>query len=186
MSDYKIVVFGDGGVGKTAITMQFLYKQFVESYDATIEDGHRKLVTVDGQVAQLDILDTAGQEDYSALRETYMRKAEGVLMVYDTTRTQTLEELEEFVKLLHRVGEGGEIPFVVAGNKCDLKNDREVSTAEGKDFAERYKAPFFETSAKTKKNVKEVYFQLVREMRRVRNKSKKGKKGKRKRQCRIL
>lgn len=67
--EYKLVVVGGGGVGKSALTIQFIQGQFVDEYDPTIEDSYRKQVVIDNQVALLDVLDTAGQEEYSAMRE---------------------------------------------------------------------------------------------------------------------
>lgn len=71
--EYKIVVVGGGGVGKSALTIQFIQSYFVDEYDPTIEDSYRKQVVIDDKVSILDILDTAGQEEYSAMREQYMR-----------------------------------------------------------------------------------------------------------------
>jgi Ras-related protein M-Ras len=79
---YKLVVVGEGGVGKSALTIQFFQKMFVEDYDPTIEDSYIQHVEVDRQVCVLDVLDTAGQEEFSALREQYMRKGDGFLIVY--------------------------------------------------------------------------------------------------------
>eukprot|EP00800_Vazella_pourtalesii_P022160 TRINITY_DN854_c0_g1_i2.p1 TRINITY_DN854_c0_g1~~TRINITY_DN854_c0_g1_i2.p1 ORF type:complete len:117 (-),score=29.64 TRINITY_DN854_c0_g1_i2:491-841(-) len=75
--EYKLVVVGGGGVGKSALTIQFIQSQFVEDYDPTIEDSYRKNGVIDDEVAILDILDTAGQEEFSAMREQYMHHGEG-------------------------------------------------------------------------------------------------------------
>ncbi|VDM57379.1 unnamed protein product [Angiostrongylus costaricensis] len=76
MTEYKLVVVGDGGVGKSALTIQLIQNHFVEEYDPTIEDSYRKQVVIDGETCLLDILDTAGQEEYSAMRDQYMRTGE--------------------------------------------------------------------------------------------------------------
>ncbi|KAL5032386.1 hypothetical protein BDV3_000963 [Batrachochytrium dendrobatidis] len=68
MREFKLVVVGGGGVGKSALTIQFIQEHFVDEYDPTIEDSYRKQTVVDGEVAMLDVLDTAGQEEYSAMR----------------------------------------------------------------------------------------------------------------------
>ncbi|KAJ8325798.1 Ras GTPase [Batrachochytrium dendrobatidis] len=70
MREFKLVVVGGGGVGKSALTIQFIQEHFVDEYDPTIEDSYRKQTVVDGEVAMLDVLDTAGQEEYSAMRDT--------------------------------------------------------------------------------------------------------------------
>ncbi|GFS31787.1 ras-related protein R-Ras2 [Trichonephila inaurata madagascariensis] len=82
---YKLVVVGGGGVGKSALTIRFIQSYFVVDYDPTIEDSYTKQCVIDGQVARLDILDTAGQEEFSAMREQYMRSGEGFLLVFSVT-----------------------------------------------------------------------------------------------------
>ena len=77
---YKLVVVGAGGVGKSALTIQLIQNQFMEEYDPTIEDSYRKQVVVDKEACYLDILDTAGQEEYSAMKDQYMRTGEGFLI----------------------------------------------------------------------------------------------------------
>merc|ERR1711991_711156 len=77
--EYKVCILGDGGVGKSALTIQFVQNHFIEEYDPTIEDSYRKQVTIDHETCLLDILDTAGQEEYSAMRDQYMRTGEGFL-----------------------------------------------------------------------------------------------------------
>ena len=80
---YKLVVVGAGGVGKSALTIQLIQNQFMEEYDPTIEDSYRKQVVVDKEACYLDILDTAGQEEYSAMKDQYMRTGEGFLIGKD-------------------------------------------------------------------------------------------------------
>jgi len=85
MATYNLVVLGDGAVGKTALTIQLCSHHFVEQFDPTIESSYRRQVEVDGTVALLDILDTAGQEEFTALRSQWIRAGEGYLIVYDIT-----------------------------------------------------------------------------------------------------
>merc|ERR1712137_1153044 len=82
MTEYKLVIVGGGGVGKSALTIQLIQNHFIDEYDPTIEDSYRKQVTIDDETCLLDILDTAGQEEYSAMRDQYMRtdKVSSVLM----------------------------------------------------------------------------------------------------------
>ncbi|CAB5182894.1 unnamed protein product [Rhizophagus irregularis] len=70
---HKVIMVGSGGVGKSALTLQYMYGDFVEEYDPTKADSYRKKVTLDGQECQIDILDTAGQEEYAAIRDNYYR-----------------------------------------------------------------------------------------------------------------
>ena len=101
--EYKLVVVGGGGVGKSALTIQFIQSQFVDEYDPTIEDSYRKQCVIDGETALLDVLDTAGQEEYSAMREQYMRSGEGFLLVYSITSRSSFEEVQTFFQQILRV-----------------------------------------------------------------------------------
>lgn len=90
---YKLVVVGGGGVGKSALTIQFIQSYFVTDYDPTIEDSYTKQCVIDDRVAKLDILDTAGQEEFSAMREQYMRSGEGFLLVFAFTDRASFDEV---------------------------------------------------------------------------------------------
>ncbi|KAJ3212383.1 Ras GTPase [Entophlyctis luteolus] len=166
--EYRIVVVGGGGVGKSALSIQFIQSQFVDEYDPTIEDSYRKQVQVDNEVAVLDILDTAGQEEYSAMREQYMRTGEGFLLVYSITSRHSFEDIANFHAQILRVKDRDRyFPCVLVGNKCDLEHDRKVSSAEGAQAAKRYGGvPFMEASARTRHNVDEAFYELVRTIRR--------------------
>ncbi|XP_029516169.1 ras-related protein M-Ras-like [Oncorhynchus nerka] len=100
---YKLVVVGDGGVGKSALTIQFFQKIFVPDYDPTIEDSYLKHTEIDAQWAILDVLDTAGQEEFSAMREQYMRTGDGFLIVFSVTDKASFEHVDRFHQLILRV-----------------------------------------------------------------------------------
>lgn len=163
--EYKIVVVGGGGVGKSALTIQFIQSQFVDEYDPTIEDSYRKQCVIDGETAFLDVLDTAGQEEYSAMREQYMRSGEGFLLIYSITSRMSFDEIQTFHQQILRVKDKDWFPVVLVGNKCDLENERVVGTTEGRDLARGFKSRFLEASAREKINVDEAFYSLVREIR---------------------
>uniref|UniRef100_A0A2H6N306 Small monomeric GTPase n=1 Tax=Micrurus carvalhoi TaxID=3147026 RepID=A0A2H6N306_9SAUR len=96
MTEYKLVVVGAGGVGKSALTIQLIQNHFVDEYDPTIEDSYRKQVVIDGETCLLDILDTAGQEEYSAMRDQYMRTGEGFLCVFAINNTKSFEDVHHY------------------------------------------------------------------------------------------
>ncbi|KAM9764258.1 GTPase HRas isoform 4-T6 [Dama dama] len=96
MTEYKLVVVGAGGVGKSALTIQLIQNHFVDEYDPTIEDSYRKQVVIDGETCLLDILDTAGQEEYSAMRDQYMRTGEGFLCVFAINHAKSFEDIHQY------------------------------------------------------------------------------------------
>lgn len=167
LKEYKLVVVGGGGVGKSALTIQLVQSHFVDEYDPTIEDSYRKPCTIDGEQVLLDVLDTAGQEEYLAMREQYMRTGEGFLLVYSINLKNSLEELQLFYEQILRVKDLENVPVLVVGNKCDLEVERQVSYEEGEALAKSFNASFLETSAKQRINVEEAFFGLVRLIRDV-------------------
>lgn len=162
LKEYKLVVVGGGGVGKSALTIQLIQSHFVDEYDPTIEDSYRKQCTVDNEQVVLDILDTAGQEEYLAMREQYMRTGEGFLLVYAINSRNSLEELQTFYEQIQRVKDSDNVPVLVVGNKSDLEIERQVSYEEGAELAKALNCPFLETSAKQRINVEEAFYGLVR------------------------
>jgi GTPase KRas protein len=168
--EYKIVVLGGGGVGKSALTIRLVTDNFLDEYDPTIEDSYRKQVEIDGSTALLDILDTAGQEEFASMQDQWMREGKGFLLVYSIVNQSTFDELEELHQKILRAKDVSKVPLVIAGNKCDLRDasdPRQVTTKSAQEFAERLGCSFFETSAKERINNKECFFQVVREIRKV-------------------
>ena len=110
----------------------------------------------------LDILDTAGQEEYSAMRDQYTRSSDCFLVVYSITSRSSFDEVSMLIDICRRVKDTDDIPMVLVGNKCDLEEHREVSTEEGIEQANYYGIPFFESSAKVRINVEEAFYEAVR------------------------
>ncbi|POY72638.1 putative Small monomeric GTPase [Rhodotorula taiwanensis] len=121
---------------------------------------------IDEEVALLDVLDTAGQEEYSAMREQYMRTGEGFLLVYSITSRNSFDEIGTFHQQILRVKDKDYFPVVVVANKADLEHERQVGTHEGRELAKHFGSRFIETSAKQRLNVDEAFHELVREIRR--------------------
>ncbi|KAH9057826.1 protein ras-1 [Lactarius vividus] len=126
LREYRLVVIGSGGVGKSALTIQFMHNHFVDEYDPTIEDSYRKQCVIDGEDALVDVLDTAGQEEFSAMREQYMRHGEGFLLVYSITDRDSFDSISAYHQQISRVKDTESVPIVLVGNKCDLENERRV------------------------------------------------------------
>jgi len=164
MREYKLVVLGSGGVGKSALTVQFVQGIFVEKYDPTIEDSYRKVVEVDGQQCMLEILDTAGTEQFTAMRDLYMKNGQGFLLVYSITAQSTFNDLQDLREQILRVKDTDDVPMILVGNKCDLEDERVVGKDQGMNLARTFNCAFLETSAKSKINVNEIFYDLVRQI----------------------
>ncbi|XP_041835003.1 ras-related protein ralB-B-like [Melanotaenia boesemani] len=162
---HKVIMVGSGGVGKSALTLQFMYDEFVEDYEPTKADSYRKKVVLDGEDVQIDILDTAGQEDYAAIRDNYFRSGEGFLLVFSITEHESFTASSEFREQILRVKEEDAIPLLLVGNKSDLEDRRQVSADEAAAKASEWGVQYVETSAKTRGNVDKVFFDLMREVR---------------------
>merc|ERR1712063_197721 len=165
MTMFKIVVLGDGGVGKSCVTIQFTQNHFVREYDPTIENSYRKQVTIGEESFMLDILDTAGQEEYSVMRDQYINSGQGFLLVYSVTTKRSFETIGELKDKILQVKEKSKFPMVLCGNKCDLEKERKVTQEEGKELAKTWGISFFETSAKARINIEEAFIELVQQVR---------------------
>uniref|UniRef100_A0A8C5TS81 RAS related 2 n=1 Tax=Malurus cyaneus samueli TaxID=2593467 RepID=A0A8C5TS81_9PASS len=162
---YRLVVVGGGGVGKSALTIQFIQSYFVTDYDPTIEDSYTKQCVIDERAARLDILDTAGQEEFGAMREQYMRTGEGFLLVFSVTDRGSFEEIYKFQRQILRVKDRDEFPMILVGNKADLDHQRQVTQEEGQQLARQLKVTYMEASAKIRLNVDQAFHELVRVIR---------------------
>uniref|UniRef100_A0A2K5SAQ8 Ras-related protein Rap-1A n=1 Tax=Cebus imitator TaxID=2715852 RepID=A0A2K5SAQ8_CEBIM len=153
MHEYKVVVLGSGGTGKSALTVEFVQGIFVEKYDPTIEDPYRKQVEVDCQQCMLKILDTAGTEQFMVMRDLYMKNAQGFAVSYSIT--------------ILLVRDTEDVPVIFVGDKCDLEDERVVGKEQGQNLARRWcNCAILGSSAKSKINVNEIFYDLVRQINR--------------------
>ena len=165
---HKVIMVGSGSTGKSALTLQFMYDEFVEDYEPTKADSYLKKVVLDGEEVQIDILDNAGHEDYSnyeVKRDNYFKNREGFLCVFSITDYESFQTTKEFREQIVRVKGDETIPFILVGNKIDLTDRRAVTLENAQAQAKEWKVPYVETSAKTCENVDTVFFNLMREIR---------------------
>jgi GTPase KRas protein len=180
------VILGSGGVGKSALTIRLVSDNFYVDYDPTIEDSYRRQVMVDDEPAMLDITDTAGQEEFNSMQDQWMRDGKGFLLVYSITSRPSFEEVSVLRDKIIRTKESDKVPIVLCGNKCDLKDERQVQYNEGQDLASKWGIPFFETSAKNKLNSETCFVALVKEVRNLNKSANGGRNGGKKKACNIL
>ncbi|XP_053165596.1 ras-related protein Rap-2a isoform X2 [Hemicordylus capensis] len=103
MREYKVVVLGSGGVGKSALTVQFVTGTFIEKYDPTIEDFYRKEIEVDASPSVLEILDTAGTEQFASMRDLYIKNGQGFILVYSLVNQQSFQDIRPMRDQIIRV-----------------------------------------------------------------------------------
>ena len=167
----------------------------METYDPTIEDSYRKQVVIDHQSCMLEVLDTAGQEEYTALRDQWIRDGEGFVLVYSITSRASFTRIQRFHHQIQRVkesasagsptgagylsqqlssagsGPSGPVPVMLVGNKSDKVTEREVSTQEGNALARELGCEFVEASAKNCIHVEKAFYDVVRALRKQRQNS---------------
>ncbi|XP_051944286.1 GTP-binding protein Rheb isoform X1 [Hippocampus zosterae] len=144
----KLAILGYRSVGKSSLTIQFVEGQFVDSYDPTIENTFTKMITINGQEYHLQLVDTAGQDEYSIFPQTYSIDINGYILVYSVTSNKSFEVVQVIhEKLLDMVGKV-QVPIMLVGNKNDLHMERVISCEEGKALADSWNAAFMESSAK--------------------------------------
>ncbi|KAF2180665.1 protein ras-1, partial [Zopfia rhizophila CBS 207.26] len=165
VQEYKLVVMGGGGVDKSSPVIQLIQSHFVDEYDPAIEDSYRKQCVVDDEVALLDVLDTAGQEEYSAMRDQYIKTGEGFMLVYSITSRQSFEEIFTFQQQILKIKDKDYFPMVVVGNHCTRESERRVTSQEGQSLVRQFGCRFVEADCKTRENVEYAFFELIREMR---------------------
>jgi len=167
---YNIVLLGTGAVGKSAITLRIVKDTFDPSYDPTIEDSYTKAIIVDAETSILEILDTAGQEQFVALQETWIKQGLAFLVVYSVDSQLSFRAAEEIYNKIKLVKDDQEHHIVLFANKCDLGDGRrEVQKQQGQSLADSWNVKFFEGSALSSLNVLPAFEELVRSCRAKRN-----------------
>ena len=154
---YTIVSLGTGRVGMSSLILRFTYNSFMNPSDTTIEDSYMKVITVDGETCQLDVIDAGGQEELRALRNQYYKKGDGLIVAYSITDRRSFEDVTGVIDGILEIREVESAPIVLCGCKCDLEEKRVVSREEGQELADKRGLPFIETSAKDGTNVEEVF-----------------------------
>lgn len=164
--EYKLVLLGNVGVGKSACLIQLINNHFVDEYDPTIEDSYRKQEKVDGKYCVIDILDTTGIEsDYTPMHDQYITTGQGFLLLYSIESRYSFDRISEFYEKIQKCKSNCFVPMIVMGNKCDLDKERQISIEEGEEISKIFGCKFIECSAKEQINIKESFHYIIRELR---------------------
>ncbi|XP_070543116.1 ras-like protein family member 12 [Ptychodera flava] len=172
LPEYKIALLGSLGVGKSALTVKFLTKRFINEYDPNLEDTYSKETVVDNQQVLVKIMDTANQignnefEDNSS--ERYLNWADAFIIVYSIDNRHSFDEAKTFLQEVfeHQKVNSPDKPIVLLGNKVDMQRYRQVSKTEGNSLSQQYACKFHESSAAGGyESVEKVFQDAVREIR---------------------
>jgi Ras-related protein Rab-11A len=132
---FKIVIVGDSGVGKSNILSRFTQNEFHQESKATVGvELQSKVYNIDGKIIKMQLWDTAGQERYKSITAAYFKGAKGAMIVYDITKQDSFNNVDKWYQQVKENGDS-EIVIVQVGNKCDLKQNRQVTTDSGKEKA---------------------------------------------------
>ncbi|NXO11893.1 REBL1 GTPase, partial [Oriolus oriolus] len=166
----KVLILGYRAVGKTSLAHQFVEGKFVECYEPTVESTYNKVVVVGKDEFQLQLVDTAGQDEYTILPHSFVIGIHGYVLVYSVTSVRSFQVVKTLHKKLYESRGKTRMPVVLVGNKADLAlQSREVRTDEGKKLAESWGAVFLESSAKESQVTVGIFMRLIEEINRVDN-----------------
>jgi len=158
------VLIGDSGVGKSCLLLRFADDTYTESHISTIGvDFKIRTIQLDGKTIKLQIWDTAGQERFRTITSSYYRGAHGIIVVYDTTDSETFEHVKTWLHEIDRYASEN-VNKLLVGNKSDLTSKRQVETESAKEFADSVTIPFLETSAKNATNVEDAFMTMAGEI----------------------
>ena len=158
----KIAVLGQSMVGKSALTFRFINNKFPTEHDTTIEDSYSIPAKIDDIQCQLEILDTAGQDDYQTMLDTWINSADGFILVYSIDNKESFESTKTRYDRIMKLKEGQKVSIIVVGNKCDLEDKRQVTKDEVEKYCKGNKINFLEASALNTINVKESFLTVAR------------------------
>jgi len=166
----KIAIVGSRSVGKSSLAVRYVDGHFVESYYPTIESTFSKEIKYKGQEYATEIVDTAGQDEYSILNSKQVIGTHGYMLVYSVSSLQSFEMVQVIRdKILNHLGTDS-VPIVIVGNKSDLRPEqRQVTPEQGKALADKYKCAWTEASARYNENVAKAFEMLIGEIEKSQN-----------------
>ncbi|XP_076878413.1 ras-related protein Rab-21-like [Brachyhypopomus gauderio] len=161
---FKVVMLGEGCVGKTSIVLRYCENKFYDKHITTLQASFfTKKLNIAGKRVNLAIWDTAGQERFHALGPIYYRDSNGAILIYDITDEDSFQKVKSWVKELRRIL-GNEVCLCIVGNKTDLDKDRNVSTEDVERYADAVGAKHYQTSAKLNTGIEELFLSLCKRM----------------------
>ena len=159
---FKVIIVGEAGVGKSCLLRRYADQSFTDNYINTIGvDFKVRTVDIMGKIVKLNIWDSAGQERFRTIVNTYYRGAHGICVVYDITDTDSFEKVGEWLKDVSELAEPSAKKLII-GSKLDLEGKRQVLLQEVQSYADNLNIPFIETSSKSGHNVQQAFMQMTK------------------------
>ena len=162
--DLKIGILGISFVGKSSLVYRFIYDKFLSEQEATIEEQFSKTLILENINCKLDILDTAGQDDYQSMIDTWINSVDGYILVYSIDNYESFEAIKVRYDRIIKNKKNKNFSIIVVGNKCDLTNNRKVTTEEAENYCKELNVNFLECSALENINVKETFLSCAKNL----------------------
>jgi len=162
ITNLKILIIGEAGVGKSCLLLRFAEDTFDDGLISTIGFDHKaKTIRVFDQNVRLSLWDTAGSERFRTLTASFYRGAQGAILVYDVACRDSFLRLDSWLTEVDSYSTHGNMIRMLVGNKVDKENERQVTKQEGIAYARKHQMLFVEASAKTSENVVCCFEELV-------------------------
>jgi small GTP-binding protein len=171
---FRIVVLGSGGVGKTCVILRFLRDTFDSDYVPTIQDSFEKTYAYGGKTYKLNIVDTAGQDEMESINNLAVKSADAFVLLYACTSSMSFGELDKYKTQIYNNSTTGTPKIVIGGNKCDMDDERAVTTEQGRAKCQELGVPFFECSAKANIKIADMFEASLKQLLGVEGGDKKG------------
>ena len=161
----RVITLGDSGVGKTNFIFRFIDDKFSLNYFSTygIDTKFKNVKLENGCEIKFKIFDTAGQERFKSISQNYIKKANGILLMYDISDKDSFNNIENWMETINE-NSGSKMSIVLIATKCDLKEDRKITKEEGEELAKKFGLHFYETSSKNNINIKEAFYDIANQV----------------------
>ena len=171
-SKLKIVIIGDSGIGKTCLVKRFI-QDGLDSNKKPTEglDLFSKNLKINDNVFRIEIWDASGDKKYRTIRPAYYKGANGAIVVYDVTSKTSFDSVDNYISELKEIV-STDIKIMMIGNKIDLKDEKEVSTEEALSKGKYFELPLVEASAIDSTNVKQAFYDFIKEIYKIVKKQK--------------
>lgn len=160
----KLGIIGPPSVGKSALTIRYIQKVFIDEYLPSFENLFKKSLVIKDEHVEVDILDSSGMDELVVMRPNWFKEREAFIMVYAVNNKGSFEALNVFYEQLVTFRKDSNVPLLLVGNKCDMESSRIIKKEEGIKLAKAFNAEFYETSAKKDINVSFVFEHLARKL----------------------